>query len=281
MSKRFNMLKYIRILMLGLVLALSGVTIGYAQEILPEKQAQSVASEIASNYKQWRAAGWTGKLKSEMLPMSVTVKTYMLRDSLTLISLRAPLIGEVGRVEIDSRSLTIINRLKKCYARIDFSQYGDLAEMLNSNLQDIMVGRVTIIGDGTLSKSNCKDASIYKIDDDRFLISAQLPYADVNYGYASDKTGRILEMMATQGKPYAADSPRGMESEAEEIDANFGVSVKYGNKDADAAISVMLKGRNYNASLEDVAVEWGVAGFDRVNLSKGYTRGSLKDIMRF
>lgn len=262
---------------------LCGITGINAQELLNGKAETAAVAAISSNYKPWRSAGWTSRLKSDMLPASVTVKTYMIRDSLTLVSLRVPLFGEVARVEIDRNSVIAVNKMKKRYASIDLRNYADIAPGLHSNIQDVLIGRVTIIGDGTLSKTNCHSAAIFQIEPDLWLVSAILNFFEqnVNYGYATDKTGRILEMMVTQGKPYSADTPEGMKSEAERIDTNVSVEVAYGKSAADAKVSILMGGRTIQASLEGVELQWGISGFDRLNLSRGYTRCPLKDVIRF
>ncbi|MDE6272669.1 MAG: DUF4292 domain-containing protein [Muribaculaceae bacterium] len=254
-----------------------------AQELLSGKKASSVAGSIASNYKNWTTAGWSAKVKSDMLPVSVTAKTFMRRDSLTLISLRAPLVGEVARIEIDRNAITVVNKMKKRYAQMNIAAYGELATTLHSNIQDILIGRVTIIGEGTLSKSNCKDVDLYQVDDNTFLISATLNVGEtsVNYGYAADLQGRILEMMATQGKPHTTSTSKSAEDDLLGVSKNMGVAVVYDKNKADADINISLGQRNYGAFFEGVEIEWNTKGFDRLNL-RNYTRtNSISELLRF
>lgn len=263
------------LLMMGL-----GMQPAYGQQELKGKKAKEVAEVISKDYKPWRAAGWTAKVRSDMLPVSVTMQTYMLRDSLTLISLRAPLFGEAARIEIDNNAVYIINKFKKCYSRINLKDYGNEAKKVHSNLQDILMGRVSIFNAGTLSKSNYEAADIYSYGDNMYLITGRLPeeYGSIDYGYAVDKTGRIQEVMAMKGRVETCSSPEGMESGVEEITAEATAKVTYSGKTADAALQVNIHGRSMSVTLQGMQLQTGVAGFARLDL-RGYREVSLREVM--
>lgn len=253
-----------------------------AQDELKGKKSDQAIKLITKDYKNWRSAGWQAKIKTEMLPVSVTMKTYMLRDSLTLISLRAPLFGEVARIEIDNRNVYVVNKMKKSYAQISLTDYGSEAAIVHSNLQDILMGRVTVIDYGTLSKSTAKNVTIYAYGDDNYLIASALPecYGSVDYGYAVDKEGKIIEFMAVKGKPHTETAPDGMESSVEDISAEASAQVAYSKSSANATLQVKFHGRSMKVSMEGMKLETGVAGFDRINL-RGYQQTGLKEVMKF
>ncbi|MDE5843545.1 MAG: hypothetical protein K2H35_07420 [Muribaculaceae bacterium] len=254
----------------------------YSQTELTGKKAEQAVAAITKDYKNWRSAAWSAKVKADMLPVSVTMKTWMLRDSLTLISLRAPLVGEVARIEIDNRNINVINKFKKCYTRINLAAYGSASACVHSNLQDILMGRATIIGSGALSKSNYKDTGIFLFGDEQYLITCELPeeYGAIDYGYAVDRNGRILEMMAVKGKPHTAPAPSGMQSAVEEISAEASARVAYSGNVADAAINVTVNGKAMSVGLEGMKIEMGASGFQRLDL-RGYREAGLSDVMKF
>lgn len=285
MNNNKNIVSALRLLSIIFFL-LFGVSSLKAQQLLSAKKASSVASEVerASNYKNWQTASWSGKVKADMLPVSVTAKTFLRRDSLTMISLRAPLFGEVARIEIDKYSLLVVNKMKKLYWRLTFADVKDYVTTLHTNLQDILLGRVTVINSGTLSKYNVKDGDMYKVDDSTYLISFIIAVndTDVNYGYAFDKQGRILELLASQGKPHTESAPQGMESELITISKSLSVEVNYGNNSTDAALTAQIGNRKISASLQNVELEWGVKGFDRLNVSKGYKAcTTINELLKF
>lgn len=253
-----------------------------AQELLSGKKAVAAVEEITKSYRPWRSASWNGRLKSDMLPVSVTVKAYMLRDSLTLISLRAPLVGEVARVEIDNKSLLIANKMNKRYVRYDLGNFGARSRMVHSNLQDILIGRVTVIGKGTLSKADCKEVDIYSIGSDGWLVAARLPeeIGGASYGYAVDTAGQIFEVMTTLGKAYSAQSSDNMPSVAENVSVEASAEIRYNKSVADADIKALLFNKEYTASLQGMKIEWNATGFGRIDISR-YSAGSLRDILKF
>ncbi|MDE6810795.1 MAG: DUF4292 domain-containing protein [Muribaculaceae bacterium] len=268
-------------LFLVVVLLLSVVP-AYSQTALTGKKAEQAVGAITKDYTNWRTAGWSAKVKAEMLPVSVTMKTYMLRDSLTLISLRAPLFGEVARIEIDNCNIKVINKFKKCYHCINLSAYGSVSAEVHSNLQDILTGRVTLIDSGILSKSNYKEAGIYSFGDGNYLITCQLPeeYGSIDYGYAVDKSSRIIEMMAVKGKPRATSAPDGMQSGLEEISAEASAQVNYSGNVADATVSVNIHRHSMTVELTGISLETGISGFARLDL-RGYRETGLSEVMKF
>lgn len=254
-----------------------------AQELLTGRRASKAAEAISAGYDDWNTASWTAKVRCDLLPVSVTMRTYMCRDSLTLISLRAPLFGEAARIEIDNDAILVINKMKKCYARIELSSYGELPAKVHSDIQDIFTGRVAILGSGTLSKSNYKEADIYGIGEEGYLVTCALPeeFGGANYGYGVDSESRIVMMMATKGKVYGASAPEGMRSETEEISMQLAADVKWTGLKADSDITALVRGKNFEASLEGMKIEWDTTGFKRIEIGKGYTQKDIRDVIRF
>ncbi len=271
-----------RILMAVIAFLCAGCFSLPAQQLVTGKQAQSAVESMTASYMPWRSVSWSGKLKSGMLPVSVTVKTYMLRDSLTLISLRAPLIGEVARVEIDNRTILFANKMNKKYLRYDIGSFGSRGKMLHSNLQDILIGRAVIVGQGVLNKKDFKQADIYSLGEDGWLVAARLPdeAGGANYGYAIDAAGQMLELMIKSGKTGSAEAPDGMSSITENITFEASAVVKYQNSEASADIQAVVFHKEYEASLQNVKTEWGTSGFGRLDISK-YTSGTLRDLLKF
>ncbi|MDE6330778.1 MAG: DUF4292 domain-containing protein [Muribaculaceae bacterium] len=254
-----------------------------AQQLLEGRNEAEAVASITSGYIPWTTAEWTAKVKSDALPVSVTMKTFMVRDSLTLMSLRAPLVGEVARIEIDNREVLVVNKLKKRYARIPLADYGDLPARVHSDLQDILVGRVAIIGRGLLDSGNAAQADIYLLGDAGYLIAASLPeeYSGVNYGYAVDMDGRIATFMATKGKTTTSYSSDGISVSTETIPIEMTADVSYVGGSANAQVSATVKGRAFSGSLEGMAINWGGSGFSRLSIGGGYTECSFKDAIRF
>lgn len=255
-----------------------------AQQLLNGEQAALAAEEITSNYTDWTSAAWSGKLKSKMLPISVSVKTYLLKDSLVMLSMRAPLMGEVARIEFDRKKILLVNKMKKWYVELDLTSLKDIAAIGFNNLQDIMIGRVTLMGIGTLSAANSGYASIYSVGNQDWLVSASIPIGpeQIDYGYAVDSAGQILDMIVNHVAEVSADVAQGTVPSDEKLKDRIAASICYSDRgEADADINIIFGGRQYSASLNDVKMDWGATGFERINITRGYTRCSIKELLRF
>lgn len=254
-----------------------------AQTPLTGKNATAAVKEITSGYTPWNTAGWSGKLQGDMLPVSVTMKVYMRRDSLTLISMRAPLVGEVARIEIDNSAILVVNKMKKQYVKIDLTDYGKHPALIHSSLQDILIGRVSVIGAGTLSDKNVKNTDLYNLPGQGYLISCEMPeeYGAFNYGYGVDTSDRIVSMMAIKGKTSDSSAPSGMDSETTSISFQFAADIAYNKNSATAELAATFRGKDYLFTLKNISLEFGPSGFNRITLSNSYTKCDIREVLRF
>lgn len=252
-----------------------------AQTPLEGKALKSAVTNITAGYTPWKSAGWSGKLQGEMLPVSVTMKTYMRRDSLTLISLRAPLIGEVARIEIDNKNLLIVNKYKKRYSKIDLTAYGDIPSKVHSSIQDILIGRVAVIGNGVLSDSNSKDVDIIRMPGEGYVISCTPKEVQISYGYGVDESARIVSLMAVRGKPYSSQKTDNMQSESSNIALQILAEISYAGDKPTAALTGIFKNRQYDFTLKNIDLEFNTSGFSRLDNLNSYTQSDLKETLSF
>ena len=75
---------------------------GFQPVRLDEKAERKAAAKITAYYDDWKTVTLSGKLHIDGLPISPSAKIYMERGKKLVISLRAPLLGEVGTLEADS-----------------------------------------------------------------------------------------------------------------------------------------------------------------------------------
>lgn len=149
-----NRLISILVALLAIVYAASPL---YAQEELGRKAEKKLIEQIADSYTDWHHASWNGKLSSDLLPVSVTVKVCMEKGRLTMVSLRAPLFGEVARVELDPDSIVVANKMKHTFYSRRLSEISAMVPDLTEDVQALLLGRMFAIGCGELGKS-CADA---------------------------------------------------------------------------------------------------------------------------
>lgn len=247
-----------------------------AQELLSAKERNNVVKEITGNYKNWNAAAWQAGVKADVLPLTVTMKVYMKRGELTMISLRAPIMGEVVRIEVDKEKVLFINKMKKRYWEKPIAEIDSILPDAQQTLQSLLLGRVVIIGSGELSKKNVSMTDIYEMPDGGLLIVPNLPeeLESGAYGYAVNNAGEITDIVLTGGGNEVTGKKIGNMSMA--------VDVEYGSRgDADAIVSLNYDKINLNATIDAGAIEWGAKPFARFNLTNSYKKSSLKDCIKF
>lgn len=181
---------YFRILALLAVLVLEVFLPGgaYAQEPLSKKDRKSVVESITAPWNDWQTLTISGKLKMAGLPLSPSVKIYMEKDSTVRISLRAPLMGEVGRAEIDGDTLLVVNKMKNTYVKEPLDSVMSRYPVTLGDVQSLLVGRVVIPGGGILTKESAEMVELFPEEGGEYSLipSEEMELEDFNYGYLID-----------------------------------------------------------------------------------------------
>lgn len=154
---------------------------------------------ILSMYQDWNTVEFSGKLKYGDLPLTPTVKMYMQRDSLIQISVRAPFVGEVGRLQITPSEITAVNKLKKTYCIETMEKVKEYYPAAIADFQSLFLGRVVLFGNGELSENNYNlfyteptetGGWVFMPDDDNDLEIA-------GYGWLLYPSGRAQALMVS------------------------------------------------------------------------------------
>lgn len=149
------------------------------------RQKKAMIDSIVERYGSWKEISMSGKLSSPMLPLSPSVKVYMQRGSLVVISVSAPLIGEAARIEIDKDRALIVNKLKNTYTTLATERIENVCPGGLEAFQNLLLGRITLLGSGELSKKDSDKLEIYAIAGQDFLLlpNQDLENADFVYMY--------------------------------------------------------------------------------------------------
>ena len=94
----------------------------------------------------WEVASIQGKLKMKGLPLSPTIKIFLKKDSLIDISVRAPFVGEAGRLEMTRDSITAINKMNKTYVNESIAELLQFYPGGLGNIQDLLLGKFFLPG---------------------------------------------------------------------------------------------------------------------------------------
>lgn len=148
---------------------------------------------ISDNYFPWERVELNGKLQMDGLPLKPSVKVSMERGKSMKISVRAPFVGEVARIEVDSLSLLAVNKQKKVYAMADVSSLASMGIPLTINdLQDLFLGRIFLLGSGTLSRDDKEKVEVYGNQDSGYaVVPVEQPamLEGLAYGFETDSYG--------------------------------------------------------------------------------------------
>lgn len=175
------------------------------------------ADTIIANYdSEWTDLSMQGRLQLDVLPMRVNVKVYMKRGEAIILSARAPIFGEVARLEACPDSIVLINKHTRTYNTQPLGGLGVDTKAYLCDLQDILLGQVAFPGNGRLTREMAYDAQWIMMPEENALI---YPYPDLqvegtDYGFVMDssswqlrsfvlmlkKTGIVLETKYLYGK---------------------------------------------------------------------------------
>ncbi|MBD5349254.1 MAG: DUF4292 domain-containing protein [Bacteroides sp.] len=235
--------------------------------LLPLKmQAQydPVIDKVVSSYQPWTKVEFSGKAKSPKLPVSLTAKLYMERDSLIQLSLRAPLLGEVGRATITPQLITIVYKVKRVYMQEPTQKLLELYPGFISDLQSLLLARVVVLGDGELKLSN---ADKIEVEEDRAGGYMLIPYTgdallNFNYGYLIDGAARTRALIASLPS-----------------DINLEILYDYNNKGVQMDVDFTQKNKSTQVNIDFNSVKWGgtpIADLKLIN----YKRLSAKEFIK-
>ena len=232
------------------------------------------------DYENWETVGLQGKLKMKGLPLSPTLKFYMQRDSIVNISVRAPFIGEAGRLLLTPDSIMALNKMNKTYVS---EKIGDLGigkdstqGMMNNgsgikgrligNLQDLLLARFFLPGYDVMSADLDDLVEIY-YEDDQFNVVPKggAEIEGIKYGYVVDESFNPLMIVILPSQ-----------NQNLEIDVEY----EYELKGYDIRMAMQDGTSVKEIVMEMNEPEWGVDEPKEINLDKKYKRVSFEEFLK-
>lgn len=158
-------------------------------------------TRILSGYDDWTSVALSGKIQIPNLPLGIkpSVKIWMKRGESMMISLRAPVMGEIGRAELSADSLLLVNKMKNYYCK------EALADVLRSvpatldDLQSLVLARVALLGSGQLTQADDSAVSLMAAADGSYMlvpVDARQPQGG-EYGYLVRPDGKIQALIVS------------------------------------------------------------------------------------
>ena len=235
-----------------------------ALSLYGQPDIEPAIEDIIRSYAAWQNVEFNGKIRLESLPVTPTVKMYMERDSLIQISLREPLVGEVGRADITPSRVTLVNKLKRTYCSESAAQLMELYPSFISDLQSIFLARVTVLGSGQLGYENFEAVSIEEDGEGGWiLVPESKGIADLKYGYVVGPNSRTQALVAELSKIGSLE-----------------VLYSYLNGGMQMQIDAQKPGKKkFEVTFDFSSVKWGGSPMAPLNLSN-YTRMDAKEFLK-
>lgn len=159
--------------------------------LMTSEEIANATDTIIANYdSDWKDLSMQGKLSFDGLPMSVSVKMYMKRGESIILSARAPIFGEVARVEVCPDSIVLINKHSRTYNVQSFAGLNVDSKAYLCDLQDILLGQVAFPGHGRISPEMAFQSQWIAMPTEDALIypSPELQVEGTEYGFVMDST---------------------------------------------------------------------------------------------
>ena len=255
---------------------------GEAAEVIEPEPAQgsesrlmtleeiAVATDtIIANYdSEWKDLSMQGKLSFDGLPMSVSVKLYMKRGESVILSARAPIFGEVARVEICQDSIVLINKHTRTYNVQSLTGLDVDSKAYLCDLQDILLGQVAFPGHGRITPQNASQSQWIDLPTDDALIypSAELQVAGTEYGF-------VMDSLCWQLKSFVLMlSKTGVVVETKYL---------YGDKGWTLGIEITLPKKKLGGEAQLSYPDYNPTPLEFTALGSKYRKVDFKDLMRF
>lgn len=229
-----------------------------------EAEAISMATTMLERYTGWEKATFEGKVRCDRLPISPMVKIYAERNKLLQVSVRVPILGEVGRLKITPDSCLIVNKLKKTYCSESISDLTRQYPGLVNDIQSLLLGRVVILGVGELDTSNLRHIKMKPVESDKWIIlpKNQIFEGKVSYGYVILPNGRTSVLYGMM----------------EGTDNNVTVEYTYPGNTMNMKLTTHTPKGNVEVTLDFTSVRWGGTPMPGVNLSK-YKQVGIRQLL--
>lgn len=222
-------------------------------------------NRVLNYYPDWQRVEFNGKARYEKLPVSLTVKMYMERDSLLQISVRAPLLGEMVRIEADAKSIVMVNKRKRTYCSESMEGLNQLYPGGLADLQSLFMARVIVFGAGELSLQNYSLFETVENGEGGWLLfpDDDSSLGPVEYGWSLYPSGRTQALIV--GLPQK--------------EINVEVGYEYKNRGMQMNFDINVKGKKEAAALEFTSVTYGGHPMTATNIAN-YTRVPIKDFLK-
>lgn len=216
-----------------------------------------MVSLITASYKPWQTVELSGSLQADKLPLNPSLKIFMERDRMIQISVRAPFVGEVVRIDVTTDSIIAVNKLKHAYWAESLNEAAKNMPLSVGAVQDLLLERIFLLDAGTLSADNYTRANISHEPDCWLVVPGYQPMnGRVQYGFMVDDAGQLgATYITTETGSHTALCEYIPEKDKTKID-----------------VSVESDGKLFFASLKLNEPKWGASLMKSPQIKRNYRR---------
>lgn len=229
------------------------------------KESKEIVGRMAERYAPWNTVMISAQLQMEGLPLSPSLKIFMKKGECMTISVRAPFLGEVGRLEFANDTILAVNKMKNVYTMADISQLMGGIEFTLSDLQDVLLARAFAIGEGTISQYEKSKHTLYYAENGEYFFPPMPQSDNMLYGFIIDGEGVISDFML---RDYIG---------------GFELNCLYQNKKKsyDIVMAFQYVDVQMQVVLSDVMCQWEAQPMNPVKLTSKMREVGIKEFLRF
>ena len=241
-------------------------------EVAPVSSPAAVITGLAQSYGEWTDVSMPVKVNLlEPKYMSVSGKAVMVRDKEIYISLRV-LGFEAGGIYIDSDSVFVYEKLHKIMLAEPMSRINRATGLTLGDIQDAILGRVFVSGEGTLDVSSVRRFRLTAVDG---LIAMAPEKKQKNFAWLFNVTDserpslRSLTVDAAGRATLDCTYPQAIATAAGAVAPGITVDAVYGRRKVRAGLDWSLS-----------KAQWNTGAETRWKKPRGYTRLDFNKIIK-
>ena len=233
----------------------------------PEETYQDESLTITlPDYSEWNTAKIDGKLKMQGLPLSPSLKIFMQKDSLIDISIRAPFVGEAGRLVFTTDSVVIVNKMNKTFVKENISSFLKYYPGGLSDVQSLLLARFFVPGYDVMDV-DLEDLVEILFENNQFNVvpkeAASLP--GISYGYIIDELFNPLWLIVL---PEERD------------DIELDIQYIYNLQGYNIIIDFYEGDKKREVTLELKNPEWEAGMPDKISINKKFRQLTFSEFLR-
>lgn len=208
------------------------------------------AEKMVNGYGQWRDVRMPVTLEINS-PASATLNgtLTMVRGKDIHLSLRVPLLGmEVMTAYVTADSVYATVKPTKQYLAEDIDSFFRNFPVTVNNVQDLLLGRLFVVGDNSVTASGIKELPVAAGAGDTFTVSPAA-VEGIGYSFTVDAAGNVSRVTVTPGggaSPVSCVYSDVTSAPVGKIATEASVKARAGNATIDATLVIKLSKTEWN-----------------------------------